>query len=154
MGEFDSLFELMAKDIAPRGGRLTCDICNNRVNVTIDDVEHYLQTGWLRCCGRTMRFSAFRDVWEDVRTERKRQDEMWPEQNHPLSKWLTILMEEVGEAATAVNQLNDSPCINIGKLHELRTELIHAAAVAIAAAEFTYQTADEAARAMMFPGEG
>lgn len=36
-----------------------------------------------------------------VRDERRRQFEKWGEQNHSPEVWLTILMEEVGEASQA-----------------------------------------------------
>jgi len=36
-----------------------------------------------------------------VRIERTRQDDKWGEQNHNPQVWLSILMEEVGELASA-----------------------------------------------------
>lgn len=62
----------------------------------------------------------------DVETERTRQDKKWGEQNHDVFKWITILVEEVGEAAeAALCQRSES----------YREEMIQVAAVAIAAVE-------------------
>ena len=47
---------------------------------------------------------AFNDL---IQIERDAQDEKWGEQHHSDEKWLTILMEEVGEAAKAVLEEND-----------------------------------------------
>ena len=42
-----------------------------------------------------------------IQTERNAQDEKWGEQRHSDEKWLTILLEELGEAAEAVLENND-----------------------------------------------
>ena len=47
---------------------------------------------------------AFNDL---IQIERDAQDGKWGEQHHSDEKWLTILMEEVGEAAKAVLEEND-----------------------------------------------
>lgn len=65
-------------------------------------------------------------VYQEMRNERKRQDEKWGKQNHVLDRWLVILQEEVGEAAKAVLEAETA---------NYRKELIQIAAVAIAAAE-------------------
>ena len=39
---------------------------------------------------------------DEVRRERERQEDKWGAQNHEPSWWLTILAEEVGEAARDV----------------------------------------------------
>lgn len=73
------------------------------------------------------------DVLMDIDNERDRQDAMWGEQNHDYPVWLTILIEEVGEVAQAI-QSNK----NWGKesdAHDLYKELIQVAAVATAMAE-------------------
>jgi NTP pyrophosphatase (non-canonical NTP hydrolase) len=67
------------------------------------------------------------NVLDEVRAERERQDRKWGEQNHPLDTWMTVLMEEVGEAAQDVLK---------GRTPELRKELVQVAAVAVAAIEF------------------
>jgi NTP pyrophosphatase (non-canonical NTP hydrolase) len=58
-----------------------------------------------------------------IAAERQRQDAKWGEQNHDDFKWLSILMEEVGEVSKAALE-HDGP----GVLKELS----HAAAVAVA----------------------
>lgn len=70
------------------------------------------------------RFNAVVDlIWE----ERKRQIEKWGEQFHTNPVWMSILMEEVGEACQAI--LHDM----FGGSHAgtWKTEMIHVAAVAI-----------------------
>lgn len=47
---------------------------------------------------------AFNDL---IQMERNAQDEKWGEQQHTDEMWLTILLEEVGEAAKAVLEEND-----------------------------------------------
>lgn len=42
-----------------------------------------------------------------IQMERNDQDEKWGEQRHTDEKWLTILLEEIGEAAKAVLEEND-----------------------------------------------
>lgn len=65
-----------------------------------------------------------RDVLAEVRAERARQDAKWGA-NRPLAltPWLGILVEEVGESATASFA---------GTLADLREELVQVAAVAVA----------------------
>lgn len=63
---------------------------------------------------------------EDIKKERARQDRQWGEQNHFPQKWLTILMEEVGEVASAILERD---------YDGYRNELVQVAAVAIAALE-------------------
>lgn len=48
--------------------------------------------------------NAFNDL---IQMERNAQDEKWGEQRHSDEKWLTILLEEFGEAAKAVLENND-----------------------------------------------
>ena len=45
-------------------------------------------------------------ILDDIVLERSRQDAKWGVQNHDLSKWLLILMEEVGELAQALLEEN------------------------------------------------
>lgn len=66
-------------------------------------------------------------ILNEIRKERRRQDEKWGIQRHPQSVWMAILMEEVGEACKAFLESNlDS---------DYRRELIQVAAVAVAAIE-------------------
>jgi NTP pyrophosphatase (non-canonical NTP hydrolase) len=71
------------------------------------------------------------DVIRDVIEERARQDEKWGEQNHDPFTYLTILGEEYGEACKAAleEEFGDGP------IEDLRKELIHTAAVAVAMVE-------------------
>lgn len=62
----------------------------------------------------------------EVERELQQQDQKWGEQNHPVSKWLAILMEEVGEVAKADLERN---------IEDVKKELIQVAAVAIQAVE-------------------
>ena len=62
-------------------------------------------------------------------TERKRQDQKWGEQNHEPMKWLAILGEEYGEACAAILENREM------EPWRYRVELVHVAAVAIAAVE-------------------
>ena len=52
----------------------------------------------------TITKDAFNDL---IQLERNAQDEKWGEQRHSDEKWLTILLEEIGEAAKAVLEEND-----------------------------------------------
>lgn len=76
-----------------------------------------------------------------VRAERARQHARWGEQRHRWCEWLSILAEEVGEAAHEANQATwrDNPWPH---LDGLRVELIQVAAVCAAIVEHI----DEAAR--------
>ena len=63
------------------------------------------------------------DPLQMVLEERSRQDQKWGEQNHRDLKWLAILAEEVGEASAAILE---------GRPADVRTEVVHACAVALA----------------------
>jgi len=65
-------------------------------------------------------------ILDKVSVERDRQDEKWGVQGHAPMKWMTILMEEVGETSKAI--LED-------KVLDYEKELIQVAAVAVAALE-------------------
>lgn len=65
-------------------------------------------------------------VAEGIQQERDRQNEKWGPQNHNPMKWLTILMEEVGEAAKEI--LEHRPLM-------YRAEMVQVAAVAQAMIE-------------------
>ncbi len=65
----------------------------------------------------------------NVLYERKRQDAKWGEQNHPPLLWLAILGEEFGEACKAAIEPGCLPLI------KYRDEMVHVAAVALAAVE-------------------
>ena len=65
-------------------------------------------------------------AWCHILAERALQDQRWGEQNHHPAIWLTILMEEVGEAS---KHILEGPGIRY------RDEMVQVAAVAIAAIE-------------------
>ena len=71
------------------------------------------------------------DVLSYIAIERKRQDAKWGEQNHDPFHYLTVLGEEYGEACQAALHARH------GGRHadELRKELVHVAAVAVAMIE-------------------
>ncbi len=65
--------------------------------------------------------------------ERDRQDAKWGIRDHTLPVWMTILMEEVGELAEAVLELQFGQ--PEGSDHFWRIEAVHVAAVALAMLE-------------------
>jgi len=65
-------------------------------------------------------------IQDEIGKERKRQDEKWGEQNHDPLVWRAILGEESGEADKAILE---------GSALRYREEMVHVAAVAIAAIE-------------------
>jgi NTP pyrophosphatase (non-canonical NTP hydrolase) len=80
-----------------------------------------------------------RYVLELVAAERQRQDDKWGDQsgNHPF-EWMSILMEEVGELAEAINET----CFQTqhvkpdrGGPDAIRREAVQVAAVAVAIVE-------------------
>lgn len=74
-----------------------------------------------------------KQILNEISFERSRQDLKWGEQNHSPADWLTILVEEVGEAAKAALETK------LQGRHDFytkyRIELVHVAAVAVAAIE-------------------
>lgn len=69
----------------------------------------------------------------DVEHERFKQNEMWGLQHHDYPYWLTILAEEFGEVAQAMQK--DSYSYKDSDADDLYKELIQVAAVAVAIAE-------------------
>ena len=68
---------------------------------------------------------------EAVLLERKRQDSLWGEQNHPPYYWTGILGEEFGELCEAVNESVFDNGTDKGGYDNMRTEATHVAAVAL-----------------------
>ena len=80
---------------------------------------------------------------EEIRRERERQNNLWGVQEHSLSKFMSILMEEVGESAKEANDYEAIidrtadycyPLDELSKKQHLincQTELIQVAAVAV-----------------------
>ncbi|WP_346206797.1 MazG-like family protein [Caldifermentibacillus hisashii] len=72
-------------------------------------------------------------VLNDVSKERDRQNRKWGPQRHDYKTWLTILVEEVGEVAQAMqSEMGWGKPTDANNLYE---ELIHVAAVSVAIAE-------------------
>jgi NTP pyrophosphatase (non-canonical NTP hydrolase) len=67
----------------------------------------------------------------DVVCERRRQDKRWGEQNYGDFEGISILTEEVGEAAQAANEANFISSPTRGDYSRLIEELIQVAAVAV-----------------------
>nr|WP_319266007.1 MazG-like family protein [uncultured Draconibacterium sp.] len=81
-------------------------------------------------------------VLNEVKAERHRQNEKWGVQDHHPIEWMSILMEEVGEAskeivdwnfANGINNVKDkvSPDVQEKRLKDYRAECIQIAAVAV-----------------------
>jgi len=70
-------------------------------------------------------------VLAEVFDERARQESKWGPQQHSDLEWLAILTEEVGEVAKALCEI----WISGSGREAVRKELIHVAAVAVAATE-------------------
>ena len=82
-----------------------------------------------------------KQILDNIQKERQRQTKKWGEQNHSYPKWISILTEEVGEAAKEANDYEylldninnptfDSVLLN-QTLINLREELVQVAAVAV-----------------------
>ena len=81
------------------------------------------------------------NILEEVRQERQKQNEKWGVQNHNLPEFMTILMEEVGEAsqhAVDFHHRNKATgdglsvtLIQSNQLTKFRREMIQVAAVAV-----------------------
>ncbi|UOQ93391.1 MazG-like family protein [Halobacillus shinanisalinarum] len=80
-----------------------------------------------------MKVPATIEVLDDIRRERIRQEKKWGKQRHDYPFWLTILTEEVGEVAQAMQQ--GSVAYKQSDSDDLYEELIQVAAVATAIAE-------------------
>lgn len=72
-------------------------------------------------------------VLDDISSERISQYAKWGHQQHDYPTWLTILVEEVGEAAQAIQK--GSIAYKSTDADDLYKELIQVAAVATAIAE-------------------
>lgn len=69
-------------------------------------------------------------VYQDIMTERARQDHKWGEQNHMAPKWSLIMLEELGEVAKEILEHNHDKYMK---------ELIQATAVMVAWLECEYR---------------
>lgn len=82
---------------------------------------------------KLVKFEGRTQVINDIHQERSRQDYKWGEQVHDYPTWLTILVEEVGEVAQAMQ--SDKGWGKSTDADNLYKELIQVAAVATAIAE-------------------
>lgn len=71
-------------------------------------------------------------VCVQVQSELRRQVKAWGEQNHHPMVWLSIIMEELGEAAQAANKATLENG-GSGWWEDYRTELVQVASLAVAA---------------------
>lgn len=72
-----------------------------------------------------------KNIFDEIRKERERQDEKWGVQSHQPIIWSAILQEESGEVAkAALEELFDTDNMDTS---EYREELIQCAAVCVAA---------------------
>lgn len=76
-------------------------------------------------------------ILRDIHAERLRQDEKWGPQFHNPAQWMTVIMEEVGEAAQEALRVTfgQMPAQKAIAYQHLREELVQVAAVAAAAIE-------------------
>lgn len=74
-------------------------------------------------------------IVEELRFERRRQDEIWGQQNHDLATWIMILTEEVGEAAKEACDATFPKGSVRAARERYRQELVQVAAVAVAMIE-------------------
>ena len=73
------------------------------------------------------------NIYDEIKTERNRQEWDWGVRDHDPSKWLIIAGEEYGEACRAVLE---------SSLLQYREELVHLAAVCVAAIESMHRQAE------------
>lgn len=72
--------------------------------------------------------------------ERKRQYAKWGEQDQDLATWITILTEELGEAAEAVLDVKFKQSTPLqDRIAHLETELSHVGAVAVSILEYIWR---------------
>lgn len=96
-----------------------------------DDLPQEDRDAWTAAV-ETMRAGLIRpqsEVYIAIAGERQAQHETWGIQRHSWPEWMSILTEEVGEAAQAANKAHWGH--TVPGLAELRTELVQTAAVAI-----------------------
>lgn len=74
----------------------------------------------------------------DILAERHGQLAKWGVQNHSPIEWMSILVEEVGEASKEAHEYHFAGVhyeLDSQRLHRLRAELVQVAAVAVAMIE-------------------
>lgn len=93
-------------------------LCKNSYGCLYVTTKDYVNTNYVR--------EEFVRTLSEVLKERLRQEEKWGQQDHHPERWLSILIEEVGEAARSILE---------GQRASYRDELVQVAAVAVAAIE-------------------
>lgn len=85
-------------------------------------------------CMESIDYIKNHDILEEIYKERIRQHGLWGTQKHPIAVWQSILLEEIGEVARAINErmLENG---DDKTLENLREEIIQVAAVAVAMVE-------------------
>ena len=79
--------------------------------------------------------SRMSEVFDLIETERYRQFAKWGDQRHHNERWLTILVEEIGEVSETM--------LNHNEEIEILEEVVHVAAVAAAWLEDLIRKAEE-----------
>ena len=74
-------------------------------------------------------------VAADVEIERQRQDKLWGKQRHDFNKWFSLVLEEVGEVAQALNRINFPEDAKDTDAEDLYKEIIQTSAILRAFAE-------------------
>lgn len=89
---------------------------------------------WVRPNYQTWMKEDIYKIILDITDERLRQFQIWGDQRRPDTEWMTILVEEVGEAAMAImaDQHNGNPHTTRPHDKNLRQELVQSAAVILA----------------------
>lgn len=72
-------------------------------------------------------------IFQDIKTERDRQDEKWGEQNHHPLMWFSIIGEEYGEMCKAFNEYSFDNDVNL--LEDMQKEAVQVAACCVAMLE-------------------
>ena len=77
------------------------------------------------------------DALDEIRAERRRQDQKWGTQRHGLTVWQTVLTEEVGEVSQLILALRSEkqPQKRANIVNALQHEICQVAAVATAMLE-------------------
>lgn len=85
-------------------------------------------------------------IIDDIIKERERQNKKWGVQDHSPEMWITILTEEVGEAAKEAcdyfNSNSGNPAAQLEILKRYRAEVIQVAAVAVQMVEALDRSGD------------
>ena len=104
------------------------------------DVNHLKTENDNGCTRRICRLHlGQRRIFNRIAAERTRQDAKWGEQNHSDYMWLTILAEEVGEAAQACLRYHDLNEPKAGDDASIEAELVGLTLIALGLALHFWQ---------------